>query len=442
MNAGDSSADDSIHVIDFLDEYVKACKDVSIKAIESLTQELQESVDSGTIPKKLKLNGNKPELRFSRIDDAHIKILVRALDSNNFLTFIDLSYNEIGDKGAVDVAGFLRTDTRVRKLVLQSNKIGEQGGSVLAKALVHNETLEEVDLSYNPIGNQGGMEVAAMLQVNETLSKLLIAGCDLSSDALIAIATVIGNTHKMKQLDISNNENHSSRLTQSLANDVMLHLSKMITANHGIDRLAFGKMGVSDFMMTQYLARAILNNRRISRLDLRCNKFTRDGGVALCQSLYKQLYLTHLNLSCCALQDEGAAAVAMMLTHNKTLTHLYLDHNRIAGRGLRDIADAVSIRNRTLVSLRLWGNLWDESACQDWAPIVGGPRMVNQQDAKPAVGQVMQRRVSVSAAEAPKKCRLKPDCVDFCFYLVEKVMHVCENEDTGGNRVFSCAVVP
>ncbi|KAI8831513.1 hypothetical protein BJ741DRAFT_319425 [Chytriomyces cf. hyalinus JEL632] len=309
-----------------------------------------------------------------------------------------------------------------------------------------NEGIEEIDMTGNPIGNEGGMEFAAMLQVNTILTRLLLSNCKLTANALIALSTVLANTHKIRVLDISNNENNFSRLTQSLANDVMLHLSKMMAANRAIDILAFGKMGVSDFMVTEYLARAVLNNRKIARLDLRCNKITRDGGVALCQSLYKQMFLTHLNLSCCAIQDEGAEAVSVMLLHNKILTTLYLDHNRIARKGLRQLADVIAHKNRTLSSLRLWGNLWDEYACIDFAPVIGGARGGGGTSGDvPEPTNGIQRRppsngFSSKLTEEQQNARLKPDQVDFCFYVVDKVLHVCENEDTGGNREFSCAI--
>ncbi|KAI8826444.1 hypothetical protein BJ741DRAFT_41692 [Chytriomyces cf. hyalinus JEL632] len=158
------------------------------------------------------------------------------------------------------------------------------------------------------------------------------------------------------------------------------------------------------------------------------------------------MFLTHLNLSCCAIQDEGAEAVSVMLLHNKILTTLYLDHNRIARKGLRQLADVIAHKNRTLSSLRLWGNLWDEYACIDFAPVIGGARGGGGTSGDvPEPTNGIQRRppsngFSSKLTEEQQNARLKPDQVDFCFYVVDKVLHVCENEDTGGSREFSCAI--
>ncbi|KAI9341117.1 hypothetical protein BDR26DRAFT_330615 [Obelidium mucronatum] len=178
---------------------------------------------------------------------------------------------------------------------------------------------------------------------------------------------------------------------------------------------------------------------------LKSNKITRDGGVSLCQALYKQCFLTHLNLSCCAIQDEGAEAVHMMLTHNRTLQTLFLDHNRIASRGLRNIAEALLTKNRTLQCLTLWGNFWDEHACREFAPLLGGPRNIDKENVGGMGG--LQRRDTLrggggggaAAAAGTHSTRLQPELVDFCFYTVEQKLIVCQNEAMH-NKDFSCAI--
>ncbi|ORY45216.1 RNI-like protein [Rhizoclosmatium globosum] len=264
----DPAAEDSIHVIDFLDEYVKQCTIKKVKVIESLRTYLQTSIDDGYIPKSLTLKGSKDDLRENRIDDNGAYVIFRALNNNCYLTVIDLSYNEIGDKGASYIAEFIKTDTRVKRFILKSNNISQQGGALLGKSLMVNDFIQEFDISYNEIGHLGGMEFAATLQVNTTLTKLLLSHCSLSTDALIALSTVLCSTRTIKTLCLSNNENNFSRLTQSCINDIIMHVSHMVKENRGVERLGLAKSGISDFMMVQYLAPAILVNHRIARLDL------------------------------------------------------------------------------------------------------------------------------------------------------------------------------
>ncbi|KAJ3382470.1 hypothetical protein HDU84_004254, partial [Entophlyctis sp. JEL0112] len=339
------TADDSIHVMDFMDEFVRGCNKRSLEVLLPLTRQIQTSVDEGIIPTSLSLAGNKiKELKDKRLHDEYAIVLMHALNNNSFLKMIDLSYNEIGDHGAEAIASFLQNDVRLRKVVLRSNSITETGGIALAKALVMNDFVEEFDISSNAIGNGGGMEFALTLQARN-------AG--------------------IRVLDISDNENNFSRLTQSCANDVIMHLARMVGTNLSIDRLSLAKMGISDFMMCQYLAKALLVNKK----------------------------------------DEGAEAISVMLTYNQTLQMLFLDHNRIAGKGLRNIADALLTKNKTLYALRLWGNFWDEYSCVDFSPLVGGPRNID----KESLGHKIPKQQHNS--------RLLPDNVDFCFYLVNNVLH-------------------
>ncbi|KAJ3069852.1 Leucine-rich repeat-containing protein 34 [Podochytrium sp. JEL0797] len=424
--------DDSIHVIDFIDEYVKQCGLKKIKVMETFKNNMQASVDSGYVPLSMDLCGTTEDLKHSRIEDVGAYVLFRALNHNTFLLLIDLSFNEIGDKGAENIADYIKSETRLKKLILHSNNIGPTGGASIGKAFLVNESIQEFDISSNPIGKPGGMEFAASLQVNTCLQKLLLSQCSLGTDALVALSTVLQSTRTVKTMCLSNNEDSYNRLTQSCANDVVLHLSGMVKANRGIEKLGFAKMGISDFMMIEYLAPAVLVNRRISTLDLSCNKITRDGGVALFQALYKQSFLVHLNLSCCAIQDEGAEAVNVMLLHNRTLQTLFLDHNRIGSRGIRNIAAAIAGRNRTLKCLTLWGNQWDEYACKDFAPLVGGPRNIDKENVG-GIGGVRKPPFS------PITSRLDPGKVDVCFYTANNTLMVCRNQDMN-NKDFSCAV--
>ncbi|KAJ3026706.1 UNVERIFIED_CONTAM: hypothetical protein HDU68_005207 [Siphonaria sp. JEL0065] len=267
-----STNDDSIHVIDFLDEYIKQCEIKKLKVIESLKNDLQESVDSGfhkQLDSKVpQVEWNNQNLRTNRIEDMGAYVIFRALNNNSFLSAIDLSYNEIGDKGASSIAEFIKGDNRVKRFVLKSNNIGEVGGTAIGKALLVNDTIDEFDMSYNPIGNAGGMEFAATLQVNTLIHKLLLSHCALSTDAMIALSTVLSTTRTVKTLCLSNNESNFSRLTQSCANDIIMHLCSMIKVNRGIEKFGLAKMGISDYMVGEYLAPAVLANRKIAILDL------------------------------------------------------------------------------------------------------------------------------------------------------------------------------
>ncbi|KAJ3108900.1 Leucine-rich repeat-containing protein 34 [Physocladia obscura] len=387
--ATDEIADnDSLNVIDFLDDFAKEFN-------THVTRKLQESVDEGVIPKSLILAGNKVhELKSNRLDDDYTYASIRSLSTHSFLILLDLSYNEIGDKGAVIIVDFLKHDIRLRRIILKTNNIGQTGASALGESLALNDFVEEFDI----------LQIQS-LQVNTAIFKLLLNQCSLSTNALISLSTVLSASETSRTihvLDLSNNESSFSRLTQNCANDTMMHICKMIEVNRGIDRLG--------------------------------NKFTRDGGVALCQSLHKQQHLTHLNLSCCSIQDEGAEAVSVMLKYNQTLQIL------IAGKGLRDLTDVLFKVNKTLKSFRLWGNLWDEHACVAFAPLIGGPRNNEKEGNFAPKNSLLSHSngtkanvVATNNSSIKPNTRFEPENVDFCFYTLSNILNVCENEDLSKN---------
>jgi hypothetical protein len=70
------------------------------------------------------------------------------------LQHLDLSYNHIGDAGALAIAASLRTNKTIKILSLEGNRIGPEGGLNIASSLFYNGTLETLHLSGNPVGGQ------------------------------------------------------------------------------------------------------------------------------------------------------------------------------------------------------------------------------------------------------------------------------------------------
>ena len=152
--------------------------------------------------------------------------------------------------------------------MLKSNEIASDGAIALAKALQLNNSIVEFDISDNSIGDRGGMEFARMLQVNRSLQSLGISGCSLKINSLIALWTVIRNNEYITHFDISNNMPHTSTLTQSLSNDVMIHLSRAITGNATLKHLNLSKSGITDWSTCDLLCHALQTCSELEILDL------------------------------------------------------------------------------------------------------------------------------------------------------------------------------
>ncbi|KAI9106198.1 hypothetical protein DFS34DRAFT_602539 [Phlyctochytrium arcticum] len=442
----------TLQVSDYLDTYMQLCQERNVVVIDSFRRSLQHAVEGGPVPEQFKLSGDQPELRKQRLSDAYVDVLLAPLSASGpFLRDLDLSCNAIGDAGASVLARFLEDDMQLEALDLHANNIGPEGISAIARALQVNEKLQRLDISDNSLKEEGGMEIANMLQINSTLLNIQLRNTDLTAKPLIALSTVLRNNTTLCVLNISNNHPYTTQLSQSLADDVMMHITRMIKLNYTLREVSVSKMGVSDWQVTEYWAQSLKTNLRMTSVDLSCNRISRDGGVAICKSLYNHPSLTFLKLSCCAIQDEGAEAVSDMLKNNFALQTLHLDHNQITGQGLVAISTAFP-KNFVLKQICLWGNKWDVPACEAWATLIGGAAasVAIGDDLSGAIVKVSEifpkdgrRTISLRAQSARDRDggrlhpgpyvdpragqRFKEADVDFSIYSIEGVLNVSRN---------------
>jgi Ran GTPase-activating protein (RanGAP) involved in mRNA processing and transport len=105
---------------------------------------------------------------------------------NPHLSGIDLSYNKIGDKGAILLGNALErnTETILAHLNLRNNKIRDEGATALATALLTNTALKHLDLSMNYMKDNGVMALAEAIKVNTTLTALNISENECSYEGL------------------------------------------------------------------------------------------------------------------------------------------------------------------------------------------------------------------------------------------------------------------
>ena len=83
-----------------------------------------------------------------------------------------LSNHNIGDAGAIALAGALEKNTVLTTLYIGGNNIGDAGAAALAGALKKNTVLTWLRLSSNNIGNAGAAALSGALEKNTVLTTL------------------------------------------------------------------------------------------------------------------------------------------------------------------------------------------------------------------------------------------------------------------------------
>lgn len=156
-------------------------------------------------------------LQGNLVDDEMIKWLVPGLIANQTLRYLDLSSNQITERGMVKISSYLvrttslltldlsnnliggesayaiglvlKENTRLRVLKLSMNRFDDKNGSRLMKMITQNTYLEELDMASNPLlGKETVSLMTAMLKFNTVIKSI-----DLSHTAVVLLEDTIKN---------------------------------------------------------------------------------------------------------------------------------------------------------------------------------------------------------------------------------------------------------
>ena len=144
------------------------------------------------------------------------------------MKILDLSYTDIGPEGAEKLANALQVEitsgTSPVSLNFISLSLSPPSLSLTHSLTPHqfNSSISTLLLNGCKIGYVGGIQVASMLQVNRSIVKLGLSSCDLDTDCLIAMSTVLHGNQAIQQLDLSR------PLLHSRMEETTIHISKML----------------------------------------------------------------------------------------------------------------------------------------------------------------------------------------------------------------------
>ncbi len=147
-----------------------------------------------------------PDLTYKQIGDAEAREIANALRNNKTLTRIDLLGNQIGDAGAGAIAEALLTNTTLTHVYLNQNKIKNLGAGAIANALQNNKTLIRIELFGNQIGNEGAESLAKALENNETLRGIGLNYNQIGDVGAAAIANALENNETLRGIDLRDNQ--------------------------------------------------------------------------------------------------------------------------------------------------------------------------------------------------------------------------------------------
>ena len=117
---------------------------------------------------------------------------------------LNISDNNIGDKGIALISTALQTNNTMTKLDIRSRScnMSDDGAESLARALTVNKTLQELEINSNNIGDKGIAHIATALRTNNTLKKLAIGGVTATDEGALSLAATLTANSSMERLEL------------------------------------------------------------------------------------------------------------------------------------------------------------------------------------------------------------------------------------------------
>lgn len=246
---------------------------------------------------------------------------IETLGSNCKLTHIDLSFNDMGPKGAL----------------------------LLCNSIAKCQSLYYLELKGNPIMSEGAMAIADMMKENTTIQILGLERTGIDSAGVSYFAPVLSTYKSLKKLNISLNDigdEGANKLTVNLKKNSWLKCLYLHRCNLGSDGVA-------------YISSMLQVNDSIRHIGLSCNDIGEAGMMALSATMLLNRSVVSLDISETKLRrrqgkvsevgSEGWSALASMIRVNSHLNVLNITGYDIPNESLEELLEAMNARRVCLL---------------------------------------------------------------------------------------------
>jgi len=275
---------------------------------------IYETNESGSVvqSKLEEIGFNAVDFSFCRLAPADCTAVVHFLNSVQQISLINLSRNNIGSLGCVEIVKlFDNSNCQLSSLNLADNEITDEGVKQLSNAVI-NSQLSSLNLAGNEITDEGVKQLSNAV-INSQLSSLNLADNKITDEVVKQLSNAVINS-QLSSLNLANND----------------------ITDEGVKQLS----------------NAVINSQ-LSSLNLADNKIT-DEGVKQLSNAVINSQLSSLNLAVNEITDEGVKQLSNAVI-NSQLSSLNLGYNKITDEGVKQLSNAL-VNSNKLRSLDLFGN--------------------------------------------------------------------------------------
>jgi len=335
-------------------------------------RDAQNAIEYNSVVAAIKLTGNSKVLFNQRLDSQQVTAIARALEGDEHVHTLDLSYNRIDDEGVKALAELVRKNGNIASIILSNNRVGDEGVGALVDALeaTGGAGLQQLVLSCNlHVTDDSIMRLADHLRGNEVLSMLDLGHTGMGLKGMMALFAALHErpgaaTLEALRLDAPTFRGPSEHQTR--------HLGNAIAASRNLKELSLGTWQLSDGELRHLVRNAFVNVPGLMLLSLRSNKLSDMAGPVLAEMVGVLEGLEELDLSGNSLGDRAAVELCQALIDlgpRCVLWSLDLSTNCVNDLGLEAIAETIA-RCPSLQVVRVWGNRFGRAASETMAEVL------------------------------------------------------------------------
>ena len=214
-------------------------KDLALTVLKCI----QETNESGSVvqSKLEEIGFNAVDFSYCRLAPADCTAVVHFIKRVQQISLIDLSYNNIGSLGCVEIVKlFDNTNCQLRGLNLRGNGITDEGVKQLSSVLA-NSQLRNLNLEGNDITDEGVKQLSSVL-ANSQLRSLNLEGNGITDEGVKQLSSVLANS-QLRSLNLEGNgitDEGVKQLSSVLANSQLRSLNLRVNGitDAGVEQLS------------------------------------------------------------------------------------------------------------------------------------------------------------------------------------------------------------